>query len=319
MPKLREAISVILAASISCASCARDGRVEGSGSPSATTAARAPEAPRGFRLDGVPFVPAAVLATGTEGESSWRITVSRTPLSCAELRASYPDHPKGDRALDVWLTPPLGTDGVPEPWSYRSGHELTEGGARSLVARGAMLEGLVETPTTVVARALELSLQTRGTNPRLYQHEGELVATRCERVPRSEVAKPQPKFALTIAGTPVVVRGATLRDEGGKTYLRLTRAAHRCDSVFTEGYDFYLDLLLVGSPAKLGLVALLGGAFPESAAGSKGKDAFALDAPKLEGEGRDVPMRLDGTIDAGGYVVAMKGELTATRCVAAPK
>jgi len=296
--------------------CSRRGEPVPSASASS---ASAPVPPRGFRIDGEPFAPAAILATGTEGEASWRLTVAPKPMTCDDLAASYPEHPKEDGALDFWLVEPVGRGGSREPWAYRSGHELTASGARSLVARGAMLDGVTVNEDRIAVKGLELSLQTRGPNPRLYQHDGDLIARRCPRVRRPEAAHPQPKLTLTLDGESVAIRGATLRDEGGKVYLRLTRAPHRCDSVFTEGFDFYLDLALVGSPLKVSHVALLGGAFPESATGSKGKETFVVDAPALGAAPRDVTMRVDGTLDAGGYAVAMKGEVVATRCVVAPK
>lgn len=305
-----------LLATVAALACER--RSEPAPAASASLAS-ATISPHGFRVDDEPFVPSAILAIGTEGEASWRLTVARKPTTCADLAASYPEHPKDDGALDLWLVEPVGRGDSVEPWAYHSGHELTANGARGLIARAAMLDRVTVGVDRIDVKGLELALQSRGPNPKLYQHNGELVASRCPRVPRPEPARPQPKLTLTIDGKSLTIRGATLRDDGGQLYLRLTRAPHRCDSVVTEGFDFYLDLVLVGSPPKVSHVALVGGAFPESATGSKGNDTFVVDAPALGAAPRDVTMRVAGNLDAGGYAVAMKGELVATHCVLASR
>jgi hypothetical protein len=288
-------------------------RADASASPSVS---RVPSS--GWRTDGESFVPAAVLAVGTEGETSWRVTVARSPLDCAALMAAYPEHAPGEGNVDLWFAAPLGIDGKATEWSYRSGYETGAQGGRGLVARGAMLTDLVDDGSTLLVRGLEIALQARGPQGRLLQFDGELRATRCGRVPRKEPARPQHALRLSIGGHVVTVGGATLRTDGDRRYLRLTRAPHRCDSAFTEGYDFYVDLALAGSPPKVVLVALLGDAFPESAAGSRGKEGFVVKAPTLDDSKRDVRIGLSGTLDAGGYTVTFGGEVDALRCTPAP-
>ncbi|MBM4358988.1 MAG: hypothetical protein FJ096_12860 [Deltaproteobacteria bacterium] len=286
---------------------------------SAVTTAAGAE-PSGFRIDGEPFTPAALLAVGTEGESSWRITVARGPLDCEGVVAAYPEHPAGAGNIDLWFSAPLGTDGQATEWSYRSGFELGDGGTsgRGLVARGAMLKEVVDEGDAVLVRGLEVSLQSRGPNGHLVQFDGELRAKRCGRVALKEAPRPQPGLKLTIGGQPVAIGGATLRSEGARRYLRLTRAPHRCDSAFTEGYDFYVDLALGGEPLAVVLVALLGDAFPESATGSRGKESFVVRAPTLADEKRDVRIALKGSLDAGGYAVTFDGDVDALRCTTPP-
>jgi hypothetical protein len=186
-----------------------------------------------------------------------------------------------------------------------------------LLARGAMLDDVAVSGDAVVIKGLELALQERGTEGRLLQYHGDLQANLCGRVARKEPDRPQPKLELTVAGVALAVHGASVRPEGKRHYLRLTRAPHRCDSAFTEGYDFYLDLAFAGDPPKLELAALQGDVYPESATGSKGRESFqfASDGP-LAGRG-EVGITVNGTIDAGGYELHVAGELKALRCTPA--
>lgn len=305
--------SLVFAAA--CAACGRSSEGE---RVDAASSSQPPAPATGWRVDGVPFEPKSLLAIGTQGESSWRVTVARAETDCAALRAAYPDHSRGVGDLDIWFALPLGEDGKPTEWSYRSAHEVQAAGSRSLVARGAMVNAVIEEDTSVLAKGLELALQGRGAGGALYQFEGELRARQCGRIERPEPRRPQRDLKLTISGRTVEINGATLHDESGRKYLKLTRAPHRCDSALTEGYDFHLDLALDADPAKVVLVALLGDAFPESATGSRGRDTFVVKAPELRSDKREVRIELAGTLDAGGFPVTFEGAVDALRCIAGP-
>ena len=273
----------------------------------------------GFRLDGERFEPAGIFAIGTEGESSWRITVTRTPSDCASLRSRYPEHPVSAGSLDLWLAQRRGLAEERDAWSVRGGFVNGVAGGRALITRGAMVEGVRANETVVAIKGLELALQEHGQAARLYQFDGDLLATNCGRVSRPEANRPQTKLNLRIDGVPVVIRGASVRPEGNRHYLRLTRAPHRCDSAVTEGYDFYVELALTGDPPRVALVALIGETFPESATGSKGSETFNVQAKNWRAETGNVVLTLNGTLDAGGTAVAFEGELDALRCTPAPR
>jgi len=157
-------------------------------------------------------------------------------------------------------------------------------------------------------------------------------------VPRPEKPRPQPDLTLSIAGERLAVQGASIRSERGKRYLRLTRAAHACRSACAEGYDFYLDLALTGTPPKAAFVSLQGDMFPGAPAGSDGKEQFSVKlAPEFDSSGnaeasdakasnakardakaRDatavVEVQLDGSLTAQGYQVMLKGKASALHC-----
>ncbi len=274
--------------------------------------------PHGWRVAGKAIDTAAVLALGSEGETSLRVTVATGALDCDKLRAAYPEHPQSGTVVDLWFAQPMKPDGSREPWSFRSAFALDGQGGRSLVARGAMVEDLAVSGDAVVAKGLELALQDRGGEKgQLFQYEGDLRAKLCGRATRKEPDRPQPKLKVTVAGQPLEVHGASVRPEGKKFYLRLTHAPHKCDSAFTEGYDYYLDVALAGDPPKVELAALLGDVFPDSATGSKGKDAFEVKPDgSLAGTG-EVTIALKGNLDAGGYPLAFDGEVSALRCTPA--
>jgi hypothetical protein len=176
-----------------------------------------------------------------------------------------------------------------------------------------MLDDVLVSGDSVIVKGLEVSLQDRS-DKGLVQFQGDLRARHCGRVARKEQDRPQEKLKLSIGREPITVRGASLHPEGKSHYLRLTRAPHACDSAFTEGYDFYLDLALVGDPPKLKLGALLGDVFPDTASGSKGKEAFDVktDSP-LSGTG-ELRVTLKGALELGGYRVVLDGEVNALRC-----
>lgn len=305
---------IATALAVASAGCDRTATTEPP--PHTTATARSPE---GWRIDGEGFQPATVLALGSEGESSWRLTVARTSLGCDDVRRRFPEHAPGPDAIDLWVAHPLAPDGTREGWSYRSAVWTTAQGSRSLVARGAMLEELTEHDDAVIVRGLEIALEERGTNRRLVQFEGDLRATNCGRVRRPEAVRPQPKLVFSVSGQAIPVLGATVRIDAGRRILRLTRAPHRCDSVFTEGFDFYADLAFEGTPPRLVHVALLGDAFPETATGSKGRESFVLRSSNLDAPGGDARLDLHGTIDAGGYAVTVEGTVQAQRCVTAAR
>lgn len=271
------------------------------------------------RAEGERFEPTATFAIGTEGETSWRITLALGPTDCASLRARYPEHAASAGSLDLWFVQPVGVHGERQAWSLRGGYANGLNAGRSLIARGAMVDSVTANETSVLAQKVEFALQEREESGRLYRFDGSLAATNCGRVVRPEVDRPQAKFVLRIGSDAVPIHGASLRVEGTRHYLRLTRAPHRCDSAFTEGYDFYADLALEGAPPRALFVALLGDVFPESATGSKGKESFSVKAQNWNGGTGNVVLDLAGTLDAGGFIVEFQGEVSALRCtVAAP-
>ncbi len=252
-------------------------------------------------------------AIGTAGESAWRIVLAQNGVDCDKLKGSYPERPgTAGVMLDFWLMQPLESDGSPGRWSFRSAFLSDPRGGRGLTTRGAQLDDLLETPDTITVAGLELACQDR--DGKMVQLTGPLRATSCGRVEREEESRPQEALSLRIAGQPFTIRGASVRPHGDQFFLRLTRAPHRCASVFTEGYDFYLDIALKGDPPKVQFAALLGDIFPGDPSGSKGKDTLSLDTDgPLTGEG-DVTITIDGTLDVGGYPVALSGKLSARRC-----
>jgi hypothetical protein len=161
---------------------------------------------------------------------------------------------------------------------------------------------------------LELALQDRR-GGQLINYSGGLDAKACPRVARAETDKPQPRFTLRIAKKTFVVRGATLRPEGTARRLRLTGVAHDCRSALTQGYDWYLDLVLAGKPPALTLVSLQGDRFLDEPARSKGLDSVRLEL-------RDAPaathIKLDGSLKLRDYDLQFKGALQAAQCRLAP-
>ena len=111
------------------------------------------------------------------------------------------------------------------------------------------------------------------------------------------------------------MRGATLRPEGAARRLRLTGVAHDCRSALTQGYDWYLDLVLAGKPPALTLVSLQGDRFLDEPARSKGLDSVHLEL-------RDAPgathIKLDGSLKLRDYDLQFKGALQAAQCRLAP-
>ena len=258
------------------------------------------------------------LAIGTEGESAWRITVATEKVTCEQLREAYPGRPEGlsGTRVDFWINQPLEPDGSRGPWTFRSAYVCDGDGERGLTARGAQLDGVTVSDESVSLKGLELACQDRRD---MIMWNGPLKADNCGRVPRNEEDHHQKELTLTIAGQTIPVHGATVRPQGKNFHLRLTRAPHQCSSVFTEGYDFYLDVVFSGgdekdAPIEVKFASLLGDVFPGDPAGSKGKEDFVLTAEEpVVGTG-DVDMTIKGKLDVGGYPVTFDGKINPLRC-----
>lgn len=270
----------------------------------------------------LPHKPA--LAVGTEGETSWRVTIPTGVggIDCDDLLEAYPERPRGaPYSIDFWLRQPIESDGQAGPWGIRSCFAFEKDGeGRGMTMRGAMVDDAAQTGQTLKVSGLELAAQDQA---RHLLYTGDLDVKICGRKARPEEDRPQPELTLTVADLPIEIHGASLRPEAGKIYLRLTRAPHRCGSAFTEGYDFYLDVALDDAkggdeetpPApKIAFASLQGDVFPGDPSGSTGKKDFKVE-PKgaLTGTG-EVEVALDGTLDLSGYPVAMKGKVEALRC-----
>jgi len=283
--------------------------------PSNAQVASAPVKPKhGLTIDDVHIATKAALVTGTEGESALRVTVSTDNLDCDAITGAYPERPASGsgKRLDFWLAQPLETDGSHGPWTFRSAFMTDADGGRGVVTRAAQLDDVIEMPDRVTVKGLEIAGQD---HKALLGWQGPLVANNCGRVKRKEEARPQQGLKLSIAGQSFSIHGASVRPQAGQYFLRLTRAPHRCASVFTEGYDFYMDLALKGDPPKVQFAALLGDMFPGDPSGSKGKESFELKAAGRLDEVGDVTIDMSGTLDIGGYVTKVAGEVDARRCV----
>lgn len=270
----------------------------------------------------LPHQPA--LAVGTEGESSWRVTIPTGigGVDCEGLLGAYPERPRGAAyAIDFWLRQPLETDGQAGPWGIRSCFAYEKDGeGRGMTMRGGLVDDAAKTGERLRVQGLELAVQDQD---RHFVYTGDLPVKICGRKKRAEPDRPQPELKLSIADLPIEVHGASLRPEAGKIYLRLTRAPHKCGSVFTEGYDFYLDLALDGAEGgdeekppepKVAFAALQGDLFPGDPSGSQGKEAFKVEpSDAMTGTGA-VDVRLDGKLELSGYPITMKGKVSALRC-----
>jgi len=255
------------------------------------------------------------MVLGTEGEGALRVIVSTAPLPCAYFTAAYPERPayRAGSQLDFWLMQPVESDGKPGRWSFRSAYFVDVHGGRGLTTRAAMLDDVLVLGDTVTIKGLELALSDgRARSEMLWN--GDLEAKDCGRVARKETSRPQQELTLTLAGAELAINGATVRPSGDQHFIRLTRAPHDCDSIFTEGYDMYIDLVVKGEPPKLQFASLNGDVFPESPSGSDGieKLGFVIDGP-LGGDGA-VKISADGTLGLRGYQLGMKGSFEATRC-----
>jgi hypothetical protein len=279
----------------------------------------APTGPiEGLSIDDVAVETGAYLAIGTEGEQAWRVTLATADLSCEQLTKAYPERPEGlaGKRIDFWLMQPLLTDGQLGPWTFRSAYVMDPDGERGLTTRGAQLDDVVPTPDGITVKGLELACQDQRA---MVMWHGDVQAKSCGRVARKEEGQAQEGLSLKIAGRSFAIRGATVRPQGKNFHLRLSRAPHSCNSIFTEGFDFYLDVVFSGGDEEgeqptLKFASLLGDIFPGDPAGSKGKEAFVLQtAEPVVGEG-DVEMTLKGTLDVGGYPTSFDGKVKARRC-----
>ncbi len=256
----------------------------------------------------------AVLALGTRGESSWRITLATDALSCSALLDAYPDRPPtapGTR-VDFWVRRAMTPGGKLEPWSIRSTFITDEGGGRGMMTRGAMLEAVAESAANVRVVGVDLAATDGG---RRVAVTGALLAKNCGRVTLLDDAMPQPDLSVSLMGNAYPVRGATIRAIGKRFHLRLSRAPHRCGSVFTEGFDSYIDLALDDTdPPTLVFASLQGDAFPDSPSGSKGKETFVVETAKPLSGTTTTEVKLSGKLDLTGYTLAVEGKVNALRC-----
>ncbi|MSP23610.1 MAG: hypothetical protein EXR75_00290 [Myxococcales bacterium] len=291
--------------------------------PSAQNTATAPA--HGWTHGGVPIATPTLLAIGAAGESTLRVTMSSGAADCAKLRATFPHHEalSGATVVDFWLVEPMLPDGRRGPYEFHSARRIdgtpdaTPG--RGLVARAALLDELRLEADIVEVVGLELALQDRSDPERLIAHSGDLRAQNCGRVPPrpTATAKREATLSLTIAAKRFGVEGATLRNNRGQTYLRLSRAPHRCESAMTEGYDVYLDLALAGDPPAVTLATLLGDAMPGAAAGAKGRESFVIRTVGKLADAGPISFVFDGKLEVGGFPIALAGEVAPERCVSA--
>ncbi len=289
---------------------------EESAAAASASGARPTEPTTGWTVDDQPMEHKVALAIGAKGETALRITLSTAPLSCESLANSFPGATvmSGATLLDIWLMQPLETDGSQGRWSFAGAHLADARGRRGLTAQGAQVGALTVTGQDVHIRGLELALQD-GTTGESVMWTGDLTSRHCPRVARNEPDRPQNKLTLSVADTKLPIHGATLHRNGKQHFLRLTRAPHDCASDVAEGYDFYLDLTIQGSPLALVLGSLQGTIFPSFPSGSTGREAFEVEADgPLDGPG-EVTLELAGSLDLRGYQTKLGGEVTAIRCV----
>ncbi len=258
----------------------------------------------------------AALVTGTKGETALRLTLSTAPLSCESVAASFPGGAvvTGATLLDVWLMQPLEKDGAAGPWCLAGATLADAKGRRGLTAQGAQVGDVTVTGQDVHIRGLELAA-VDGTTGQTVMWSGDLAATSCPKVARTEPDRPQDKLSLSVAGTKLPVHGATVHHNGKQHFLRLTRAPHDCATDVAEGFDFYLDLTMTGEPPTLQLGSLQGAIFPEFPSGSTGRESFSIKADgPLDGPG-EVTLTVAGSLHLRGYPIKVNGEVLAIRCV----
>lgn len=283
--------------------------------PSQKAAASAkPEPPKdGLSIDDEHLEARSVLAVGTEGETSWRVTVATDVVSCDALAQTYPGRPEtapGTR-LDFWLRRPMNPDGSFGEWSVRSAYITDDKGGRGMTTRGAMLESVASGEAHVKVAGLDLACTDGG---RMVQFTGPILAKNCGRIAPKGEGTAQEELKVTIAGKRYPVVGATIRPVGKRHHLRLTRAPHACGSVFTEGFDSYVDIALEGDPPKLAFASLQGDAFPETPSGSKGKNDFRVETEETLTGRSAIDLSLSGKLDLTGYELEIDGKVNAMRC-----
>ncbi len=277
-------------------------------------AARAkPAAKTGLEIHGKRIPVAAALAIGTQDQGAVRLTLATAAVDCQTLSSEYPGRSSnfGANRIDVWVARPQRSDGGLEPWTYRSGWLVDSRSARPLVARGAQVDDVRVEAASVRVQGLDLALQD---GQREIYFTGDLIAKNCGRRPRPETKRPQKKIQLRIAGREQKVLGATIRTKGQLDILRLTAVAHDCASSFNEGFDWYIDLALEGVPPMLRFATLQGDQFPDSVAGSRGRESFAVKVEKPSAKSQEVDISLSGKLDLSGFRTELNGRLTALRC-----
>ncbi len=306
-------VAVLLApwAVAGCRSCDAPGD---EASASSVASERLEEPASGLRIGGQAVPLAAALALGTAGQTAVRLSFATEALSCDALRAEYPGRPErwSAQRIDLWFSQPWQPDGSVGPWSYASGFFVDASRDRALVARGAYVSDFSVQGGSLLARGLDLAMQAG--RQEIYL-SGDVELGHCGRLQRPEPARPQTELELWIAEKRVSVSGASFRLEAGKRFLRLTEVPHDCASIVTEGYDVVVDLAIGGEPVALEFAALRGDLFPDTPAGSQGKESFelALDGP-LDGTG-PLGATLRGQLDVAGYALRLDGKLEATRCL----
>lgn len=281
--------------------------------PTPAPSASPPEPRGGLSIDDAHVPSRATLAMGTEGDTSWRVTVASDALGCDALSSIYPSRP--DKApgtrVDFWLVRPMSPDGSLGEWSVRSAGITDEGGARGMTTRGAMIEAVSETDDQVKISGLDLACSD---GERVVTFTGAVLAKNCGRVRPRAAAVAQEQLTVTIAGSRYPIAGATVREVGKRHHLRLSRAAHDCGSDVAEGFDSYLDIALEGSPPKIAFASLSGGVFPDSPTGSTGKATFVVETAESLTGTTPIEIELAGALDLSGYAVTLEGKLTAERC-----
>ncbi|MBW2454422.1 MAG: hypothetical protein JRI68_07920 [Deltaproteobacteria bacterium] len=302
---------LVALASTGCDGAGRDKTAAESASASA---AQRPTSP--WTVGDQPLKHAAALVTGTKGETALRLTLSTAPLSCESVAASFPDGAVVTRAtlLDIWLMQPLEKDGAAGPWSLASAMLADGKGRRGLTAQGAQVGDVTITGQDVHIRGLDLAAMDSATG-RTVMWSGDLAATFCPKVARTEPDRPQAKLTLSVADTKLPVHGATVHRNGKQHFLRLTRAPNDCATDVAEGFDFYLDLTMAGEPPTLQVGSLQGAIFPSFPSGSTGRETFTIQADgPLDGPG-EVTLTVAGSLDLRGYPIKVNGEVSAIRCV----
>jgi len=302
------AATVVLVASLT--GC--DGKPQQTTLTTATVSA-GPTPTTGLRIADKAVTIKSRLAIGTEGEDALRLTLSSSETSCEQLRATYPGPPAPETGtrFDFWLNRPLEKTGSFGPWTFRSAVLVDGKGDRGLHTQAAQLDAVTSTEGRVTVKGLDLASLD---GQRQVMWTGDLTAEQCPRVARKEQDRKQDKLTLTIAGKPMAIHGAVVAPKGDQHFLRLTRAPSDCDSVFTAGYDFYLDVVVKGDPPKLQFAALQGDIFPDDPSGSGGREDFVFETDGLLGGDETVAAKLAGKLDLRGYEVVFKGSVEAIRC-----
>jgi hypothetical protein len=308
MPPTSRAIRAALA-------CAALAACDGSKDPALDAAPPPPAS--GLRIADEARPLATALALGSDGETSLRVSLATDALECAALEKSYPERPnvKSGALVDFWLVRPLEADGSDGPWSFRSGYLSDARGGRGLSAHAAMLDDVSVAGDRITVRGLDLALGDPRTGHEVMW-TGTVTARDCGRVPREAAAhdRPQSELEVSVAGRTLAIHGATVHRLGQQVHLRLTRAPQRCESATTEGYDFFLDLVLRGDPPAFAFAALQGDLFPATPSGSPGREPFKLTVDGDLDGAAPVKVEVEGKLDLRGYATSLRGRFEALPC-----